>query len=181
MTGLNDGRSDTWSRNLLCLERELRSRVATILHLDARNYTSPAEFLERNSYFFFDEEKPSSEHDIVDSTLIKDLPRIIDHLKAIPPESWTGSFLHHEIAKLHQMLCCIFEYESADHFKNRLKTFRGRLQTLLRSAVSFGRPGPGIGQTMAILGKDVTLRRLKDTAVTLSAINHDHGIGLAPQ
>lgn len=169
--------SDAWRRTLLCSECDLRSRIATILRLDAMNYISPPDFVERNSYFFFDEAKPSSERGNIDSPPIKDLPRIIDHFTSIPHENWTEALLQHEIAGLHETLQCNYDSKSPEHNRNGLKTSRRQLQTILRSAVSLGRPGPSIGLTMAILGRSVTLRRLQKLAVILPAVEQDQRQG----
>ena len=44
------------------------------------------------------------------------------------------------------------------------------LQHFLRWALSGGRPGPRLISTMAILGREVSLRRIEDAATSLEAL-----------
>ena len=45
----------------------------------------------------------------------------------------------------------------------------------LRWAVAGGSPGPGIAETMVLLGRDVTLQRLREAAASQLGVPYDTG------
>ncbi|EFE42728.1 hypothetical protein TRV_02448 [Trichophyton verrucosum HKI 0517] len=151
--------------------RPLNKYVASLLQEGARSYTTAEEFVTQNETFFTQAisrpaytsaaaaaKYPSSEPAIPISTL----HTAAAVLTMIPEEHWTAEIHRSNIASY------IFSDTSVstpDGDASIAKTEQGARKELfhyLRWALSGGAPGIGIPNTMEILGRDETVRRLQD-------------------
>jgi glutamyl-tRNA synthetase len=158
--------------------------VHDILWADAKKYTTPNEFIERNVYFF---STPTSE------ILIQSIPAFKLHnvpalasqpqtfalcpffatFSKIPPEKWTAS-------ELKSLISLITEQASSSSFTELAyqskqwnqeehqiattqwnKAWNKLIHQYLRWALMAGMSGPDGAETMRILGRDESLRRLE--------------------
>lgn len=148
-----------------------------MLRADAKQYTSPGDFARRNRYFF----RPLKESDIR-SILIEKYSDGDDELVAIssaarrldevPATEWTTSNLK---AKVDKIVSDYFEFAAATRIPEvkgikdlnmATKAFLG----WLRTAIMGGLSGPSMVDTMTLLQRDVSLRRLQDAEVLLKQI-----------
>ena len=143
------------------------------MHLEARKYTFPQEFFDRNSYFFYPESRQEN-YQHIHWLVLEHLSEIKDTFTHIPSEDWNLVSLDQKLAELNGLLGKVGRAESAEHNELR-KTIKSQLQTFLRWAVSYGRSGPTITQTMEMLGRDVTLKRLQDAVASLEKPMHKSG------
>lgn len=173
------------SRNLILRERDLRSYLALIVRVDAKNYTTVEDFYQRNAYFF----KPIVHSDLEpgyhNQSFIYGVP-ILDLIKAaktisqVHTESWNTTSLHNKISEN------VTSFTKAGGLLNddssgaeerpsdvAQRVFSKALHSYLRWALAGGMPGPSIADIMAVLGRSTTLDRLNDAAESF----REHGVG----
>ena len=156
------------ARTLICPDTELEARVAAVLREDAVNYTTPKQFLERNSYFFCDESRKdwmprSNDHQLKDAVGL-----LNSTFRAVTSEQWDEEHLKYVFDRIANDMSVRWDQEESlrsDKGRSALST----VQHFLRWALSGGRPGPRLISTMAILGREVSLRRIEDAASSLDA------------
>jgi glutamyl-tRNA synthetase len=121
----------------------LRDYVAQIIRADAKNYSSPKAFAEQSDYFFTFFEPSFAGNDESSQSIIAQL------LKALPQDSpWTPEELKPLLKQAIDEWCVKNDKLAKEAYK------------LLRGLLSNGKPGPGVYDIMAILGREETLRRL---------------------
>lgn len=142
--------------------RSLAQYIAPLLRADAKSYTNASEFLSRNFPFFiwklmrdsFEYKDPTS---VVDVPL-KTLHTAAAALTLTPASHWTIENHKANIA----MTLAPGSVSDAAAPSEKEKAFRKELYHYLRWALSAGQPGPGIPETLEILGRDESVRRIKE-------------------
>lgn len=162
--------------------RTLNEYVAPLLRADAKSYTTASEFVERNSTFFTTEldrspytpaSTPISSSDPAPTPTIsmQALQTAAAAFALVPSAHWT--------VETHRMSITSYDGSESVALPSELqdapialdKLFKKELYHYLRWALSASAPGPGIPETMAILGRDETMRRLQEAkALTKSLI-----------
>ncbi|KAI9368085.1 hypothetical protein BJX61DRAFT_246681 [Aspergillus egyptiacus] len=149
--------------------RPLTEIITSLLQADARSFLNASGFVTRNSTFFTT---------TVDRPPYTPPPTTVPissiHVAAtafcfIPHSHWTAQ-MHSSNISSYDGASTVLENspaaaDNADPEKVRIaadKTFKKELYRYLRWALSGGAPGPSIPDTMAILGRDETIRRLEE-------------------
>ncbi|KGO70217.1 Aminoacyl-tRNA synthetase, class I, anticodon-binding domain, subdomain 2 [Penicillium expansum] len=158
--------------------RTLSEYIAPLIRADANNYTNAKEFAQRNSIFFTPKlnrapykpasPKPSPE------VPIKALHTAAAALTLVPPSAWNIDTHRDNINSYDGSESVVFsasESEPPVGSNNATKIFKKELYHYLRWTLSASAPGPGISETMLVLGRDETLRRVQDAkALTQSLV-----------
>ncbi|KAJ5785466.1 uncharacterized protein N7503_010678 [Penicillium pulvis] len=146
--------------------RTLAEYVAPLLRADAKSYTTAPEFKERNSTFFTTklDRAPYEPTSVSKSPSPPSVPMQALHTAAaalalVPPSHWT--------IETHRFNVNSYDGSDAVTMSSEMtgstdKVFKKELYHYLRWALSASAPGPGIPETMTILGRDETVRRLQD-------------------
>ncbi|KAH0565145.1 hypothetical protein GP486_001457 [Trichoglossum hirsutum] len=154
----------------------LRDYISAILRADAENFTTPEEFWKRNSYFFTSiiiGQYPVRYSDgrRVHSVPVNDLAKCARQFETMPPETWNSSTLKDKISEVittsSEMSVQELNEQGADKSalaKRTRKEWNKAFHHYLRWAVAEGKEGPPIGQVMEILGRDISLGRLREAA-----------------
>ncbi|KAL4797938.1 hypothetical protein BDV19DRAFT_358277 [Aspergillus venezuelensis] len=150
--------------------RPLSDLVAPLLKADAKSYATASEFVSRNATFFSTSiDRP--EYTPVSSTLIpiSSLHTAAAALTLVPNAHWNITTHKFNISSYDGASALQAESEDAGipipDEKSRIaadKAFKKELYHYLRWALSAGAPGPGIPETMVILGRDESVRRLTE-------------------
>ncbi|KAL5335381.1 hypothetical protein BJX70DRAFT_324691 [Aspergillus crustosus] len=154
----------------LLRSRSLLDVITPLLQADAKSFTNANEFIDRNSTFFTtDLSRPLYTPTSSPSSIpILALHTAAAALTLVPESHWTISTHKYNISSYDGASSVL---ESAppvveeDFDKARIaadKAFKKELYHYLRWALSAGRPGPGIPETMVILGRAETVRRLRE-------------------
>lgn len=153
--------------------RALNEYVAPLLRADAKSYTTASEFVERNSTFFTTEldrspyTPASTPITSSDPAPTPTIPMQALHTAAaafalVPSAHWT--------LETHRMNITSYDGSESVALPSELqnapialdKLFKKELYHYLRWALSASAPGPGIPETLAILGRDESMRRLQE-------------------
>ncbi|KAL8656751.1 MAG: hypothetical protein Q9226_002565 [Calogaya cf. arnoldii] len=135
---------------------ELRSRVANVLKHTAKNYTTPPDFFDNYSYFFYDVPLPELKEDPGEKSSTRretweELASMRDVLSYIQPENWTESNLKEVIsASLEDTHKTINDRRDGPDPIDIKDTYKA-LQLYLRRAIARGGSGPAMHTTMALL------------------------------
>ena len=177
-------------RNPLLNSRSILSYITPLLHADAKSYTTAEEFIDRNSTFFTTrisrpEYIPTSSPASSSSSSpdqaqvpLSALHTAAAALSLVPDSHWTIDTHRANIASYDGSAVIMSSSTSTtgtntdDPEKSRIasdKRFKKELYHYLRWALLGGNPGPGIPDTMAILGRAESVRRL-DEARRLTVI-----------
>lgn len=148
--------------------RTLSEFITPLLRADAKSYTTAQEFVERNSTFFttkldrspYMPATPSS--DSTPSVPMLALHTAAAALTLVPSAHWDIETHRFNIASYDGSESVVLPAESDNSSKATDKIFKKELYHYLRWALSASAPGPGIPETMTILGREETLRRLQD-------------------
>ena len=146
--------------------KELKERIAALVNVDAKNFTSTSEFIERNSHFFFIKPQERYKSGPGDRVLTENTATITDHFQKILPEQWGEASLGEAFDNIAGMLS-VKPGWSSDQTLDLAKASKVSVQHYLRWALTGGRPGPTLMATMSILGRDVSLKRIEDAAAAL--------------
>lgn len=150
-------------RTKSCPSNELKHRAATLLRLDAMNYTTPQDFFDRNFYLFCTIERKEYSPRGDDSLLKSNIDQIVRDLAAISQEQWGQIKIKQVLEELATSLLRTW--------KTDRKGCRNALSLFLRWALTGGRSGLAVIPTMALLGKDESIRRIEDAAAAFSGIS----------
>ncbi|SLM38327.1 glutamyl-trna synthetase [Lasallia pustulata] len=152
-------------------DRNPRSYIAALLRVDSRHYSTPREFFQRNSYFFY----PVNREALDQAGMV--FPA--SFLSRISTTDWTVSNIKTAIDDVIATGVASSEGPSAMatqgegnempvgrdlSFTPRRKEVSKAVNQYLRWAVAGGSSGPGIAESMVLLGRDVTLKRLEEAA-----------------
>ena len=139
--------------------------IGKLLQTTAGQYRTPQDFFERNLYFFRTpawpkpvNEASSDPQDKRDRYVVNALQQ----LSQIPPDRWNEVELKES---LHMTVLSVSKQLSeplTEETRVRHHIFR-----VLRTILLAGRAGPALVDTMLLLGRDVTLKRVKAAAADL--------------
>lgn len=157
--------------------RTLSEYIAPLVRADAKTYTTAEEFTKRNSTFFTSklDRTPYTPTTSPASTEAPTVPMQALHTAAAaltlaPPSHWTVETHRANITSYDGSDAVIMPSENAD-VVNSDKFFKKELYHYLRWALLASAPGPGIPEIMAILGREETMRRIRDAkALTQSLV-----------
>lgn len=140
----------------------LRARVADVLRIDNKNFTKTEGFIEEHDYFFSDAAVDYSSTDVPREKLDAVKTAWERTFFQIQPDDWTRVSLQQSIDKAAKM---IVESRTRDvpdeeRAKGEKKAKKETWQHL-RQALSGGKHGPGVLDTLLVLGREVCLRRLR--------------------
>ncbi|OQE27788.1 hypothetical protein PENSTE_c004G02569 [Penicillium steckii] len=162
--------------------RTLNEYVAPLLHADAKSYTTASEFVERNSTFFtmkLDRSPYTPASIPLESSDSEPTPTIPMQALHTAAAAFTLVPSAHWSVETHRMNITSYDGSESVSLPSELenapiavdKLFKKELYHYLRWALSASAPGPGIPETMAILGRDETVRRLQEAkALTKSLV-----------
>lgn len=173
--------------------------VQHLVFADAQNYTNPAEFIQRNIYFFT---PPSLE--ALTSTIpvfklrhipsafseipsVSTISGICQTLLKIPDHLWDGVTISSYVKKMIYMGCemtlentevGVGTSEEMEALKLKVeKSWSGLIYRYLRWALVAVEPGPESQIMMELLGKKETSRRLLAAEEVLKRVESDHMVG----
>ncbi|KAL4871070.1 hypothetical protein BDV12DRAFT_37244 [Aspergillus spectabilis] len=150
--------------------RPLSNLITSLLQADAKSFTNAHEFITRNSTFFTTTLSRPPYTPTSSSILIPilSLHTAAAVLTLVPDSHWTIS-THKSNISLYDGASSVLENTppaaETDAEKARVtadKAFKKELYHYLRWALSAGKPGPGIPETMVIIGREETVRRLRE-------------------
>lgn len=159
-------------RNRIYPTSELKEHIAALLSVDAINYTTPSEFVERNSHFFFIGHREEYKRGPSNGILTENTAIITDRFQEILPGQWGESSLREAFENMADTLSMKLGQDS-NQSAEAAKASRVSVQHFLRWALTGGRPGPTLMLTMSILGRDVSLKRIKDAAAVLERMEFE--------
>ncbi|OJJ51213.1 hypothetical protein ASPZODRAFT_148537 [Penicilliopsis zonata CBS 506.65] len=159
--------------------RTLHEYVAPLIKADAKSYTNAEEFVARNSSFFTSTLNRAPYETSAEPSLVSALHTAAAALCLVPESHWD--------VESHRINISSYDGSSAvtsisntspapttdDPEKARVvadKAFKKELYHYLRWALTGGAPGPGIPETMAILGRAESINRIQQ-ARKLTASN----------
>ncbi|CZS99322.1 hypothetical protein WAI453_008225 [Rhynchosporium graminicola] len=161
-------------------EGEARERyISTILTLDARNYFNASQFIQRNMHFFaapsvsdITASIPKFELDKVSFVPTPRTMSLFNCLVDVETEDWTTDVIRERIVWIAQqgaqlIMAAMDQKQCARHeesAKEELRVKRGwnkMVHQYLRWAIAAGRPGLSDVDTMNILGRQESRRRLR--------------------
>ena len=141
-------------------KRNLRDVVASMLHIKSLSYLNPQQFVQNLGFLFKElnaQTRNIADMKVVDVSLYKDLRTAASTLSFVPEEHWEKETLRNH---LHQI-----KLEQADPADTKAAT--KSMYKFLRWALLGGAPGPDLPSTMEILGRDVSLARIKEAVQLL--------------
>lgn len=123
--------------------------LSSIVRLDAKNYLTPTDFLRRNDYFFRD---PIHAHEAgAKGSLNTDEAQTLRwSLEGIEPTSWARDSIKD-----------LLKEQGTNYGHQSQKEGSKRLYHYLRYAIAGGRPGPAIADVMIVIGREESLKRLR--------------------
>ncbi|OAP57090.1 glutamate-tRNA ligase [Fonsecaea erecta] len=141
-------------------KRQLRDVLANLLRAESLHYRSPSQFAEQCSLFF--EPVTLGDLEVSDVELLHPLRVAASTLALIPEQSWTrDTHLAHLRALEASSPAAAAADESVDP-----RTWKRELYHYLRWALLGGRQGPGIAETLEILGRGTCIQRIQDANTT---------------
>ncbi|KAL8683754.1 MAG: hypothetical protein Q9186_000240 [Xanthomendoza sp. 1 TL-2023] len=148
---------------------ELKSRIADVLKYTAKNYTTPQEFFANYGYFFY--EMPQLVPAVIDFAGQRDVLRrsrwdFYRTFSVVAPQDWTEDSLKRTISSTVDSMDKEMHAGEALSDANRKSSYKS-VQLYLRWAIASGGSGPSMHTTMALLGKDECVQRLKNVAISL--------------
>ncbi|KAE8166653.1 hypothetical protein BDV40DRAFT_255217 [Aspergillus tamarii] len=173
--------------------RSLAEYLPLLLRADAKSYTNASEFVQRNSTFFtITLNRPpyapaaSSSKSPSQAVPMTALHTAAAALSLVPEAHWTIETHKFNITSYDGASSILSEESDAGAYgsteeaeKARVaadKTFKKELYHYLRWALSASAPGPGIPETMVILGRAESLRRLDEARqMTMGLVNESTG------
>jgi glutamyl-tRNA synthetase len=113
-----------------------------------------------------------SDGKMIHSVPIYDLVKSARQIETVPPETWNSSALGDKISEVTRTSSDMRVQELNEQDEDKKSTLIRRTQKewnkafhhYLRWAVAEGKEGPPIGQVMEILGRDISLGRLREAA-----------------
>ena len=143
-----------------------------LLQLEGRKYTFPQEFFDRISYFFFSESRSQDEPPSFHPLILEHVGNIYDSISSASRGPWDIPSLSRNVEGLYEIFSDNKLTDLAES-NDMGRAIRSQLQSFLRWAVSYGHAGPTIVPTMQILGREVTLGRLRDAIALLEKPNQE--------
>lgn len=135
-------------------KRHLRDVVASMLRTDSLGCTSAQDFAGRCSIFV--NPPRSSTPPIEDQKITKEMMVAASTLTLVPESSWTSEVLAQSLKD--------FDVAQPGASREEVKQWKVHLYHYLRWALLDGAQGPGIPQTMEILGRAICVTRIERAA-----------------
>ena len=130
---------------------------------DAKNFQNVDEFSNRNSYFFSTSEDYSDVGTAIfriNSDMIN-FSAVLDTFSKVPESKWDQENLTIEMNGICERLVNKSEVDNSDGVEVvSLRDCKRLVQLFLRAAIAKGRHGPGIIQTMVLIGRHTCRKRL---------------------
>ncbi|KIW71237.1 glutamate-tRNA ligase [Phialophora macrospora] len=133
-------------------KRTLHDLLAQLLRTDSLHYRSPAQFADQCAMFFEPLQPIELTIEDGDLALLHPLRVAASTLTLIPASSWTKQVHHSQLRAL----------EASPPTEMAAKKWKRELYHYLRWALLGGRQGPGLAETLEILGRDTCIRRIQD-------------------
>jgi glutamyl-tRNA synthetase len=165
-------------RDSILQGRTLSSYITLLLRADAKSYTKAEEFVTRNQTFFTTSlQRPPYEPTTSDKSLpsspspvpLSALHTAAAALSLVPETHWNVETHRFNISSYDgagaitdSVSSSPAESDAAAAKTANDKTFKKELYHYLRWALSAGAPGPGIPETLEILGRAESVRRLEE-------------------
>lgn len=131
-----------------------------LLSKGATKYTTPRYFFDSHIYFFRPASRPPLEPDNWVLSLIADhLDAVNLHISQVSTEKWTEHVIRDVVEKLSSDF---FNAKLSGTGLSGLSEVRAAINRYFRWALAGGHPGPGIPFTMAVLGREFTIKRLEE-------------------
>ena len=156
-------------RARLIADDELSQRAATLLLVDAANYITPQGFFERNAHFFCRKTERPYARRPDDYLLKRDICVIERQFQEIPVERWNEDSLKKVFDCVIDEMWKAWEVDR-DRDSSRMRECRNAIQHFLRWALVGGSPGPALIFSMSLLGRDVSLARIKDATAAFQTL-----------
>ncbi|KAJ5990428.1 hypothetical protein N7522_010635 [Penicillium canescens] len=166
--------------------RTLSEYIAPLIRADAKSYTDAQAFVQRNSTFFTPKlnrvayapttPAPSSSSSSSPQVPMQALHTAAAALTLVPPTHWNIETHRFNITSYDGSDSVVLpEVESSATDAPAApvatdKVFKKELYHYLRWALSASAPGPGIPETMVILGRDETVRRIQDAKASTQSL-----------
>ncbi|CAI7634035.1 unnamed protein product [Penicillium bialowiezense] len=169
--------------NTILKGRTLSEYIAPLIRADAKSYTGASEFAQRNSIFFTPKlDRAPYAPATPASPSAPEVPMQALHtasaaLTLVPPSHWSIETHRFNINSYDGSGAVVLPETESDSPAPPAtdKMFKKELYHYLRWALSASAPGPGIPETMAILGRDETLRRLQDAKASTQTYGPSDG------
>ncbi|CAG8054992.1 unnamed protein product [Penicillium olsonii] len=166
--------------NTILKGRTIAEYVAPLIRADAKSYTDASEFVQRNSTFFTP--KLEREPYAPASPSALEVPMSALHTAAaaltlVPSSHWSIETHRFNINSYDGSSSVVLPEAESDSQTSPAtdKIFKKELYHYLRWALSGSAPGPGIPETMTILGRDETLRRVQDAKASTQTFGPSDG------
>lgn len=157
--------------------RTVREYIQAVVRADGKNYLSPPQFVTRTDYFYREPEIEKGWWTYTNIPLSppkKDIVMAVEQIKQIPAEDWNAEPLRRKLLEI------VSEWSNSRPHKGdavvktkEQTTFNVCFHYCLRCMIAGGKPGPSTAETMVILGRDVTLRRLSHATQSAGAIQQE--------
>ncbi|KAL8739170.1 MAG: hypothetical protein Q9181_000199 [Wetmoreana brouardii] len=155
---------------------ELRSLIASVLQYTAKNYTTPKAFFDNYKYLFYNEPLPYFglntkliEMHATCASLWPHLRLVNSNLRQVPHEEWTDGVINEKTQEIISEVKFALQRDCDESDRIDEKAVYKSISSYLRLAVARGGSGPPMHTTMALLGREVSLKRLEELADSLAA------------
>ena len=160
-----------------------KQTLALLLRADGKNYSNPSSFLSRNVHFFLALPTSLPSYIPIDSTIpLSTLRTAATALTFVPPEQWTSSIHAANVSNISSPPppsppnSTEPDPESSEQQKQEEKAFRKELYHYLRWALLGGAHGPGIPDTMTVLGREESLKRIGTAVKRTMILEQEQGV-----
>lgn len=145
--------------------RSLHDVLASLLKIDSLRYRSPRDFADQCAIFLDPVVTRSKDLEVTsdDVSLLAALRIAASTLCLVPESSWTKEVHHSQLRALEASSPVAGQghTDSAASSTDAQKTWKRELYQYLRWALLGGRKGPGIAESMEVLGRETCVRRIQ--------------------
>ena len=150
-------------------DEEIRQRSAVLLQADAANYTTPGEFFEHNMHFFSIQPRRQYTPGPNDSLLVKSIDILSIRFEEVSIAQWDETSLRQIFDSAVDEMSKEWAAMDPEHSTSDVGSCKGAVQHFLRWALTGGNPGPGLMLSMSLLGRTVSLSRVRDATATFKS------------
>jgi len=152
---------------------EFRSVIESMLSKTAQHYTTPAEYLAKQSYMLFSEPREHAPYhqSTIDTIILDHLSDIKKAFSKIPPDKWNMAELSKTLnGFIDNVVAETSTGQSPQEGDEMAKKIKSGVYGYIRWAVVGGVSGPVMALTMSIIGRKNTLQRLDNAAASFREI-----------
>ena len=142
---------------------DLAAYTKKLLQATASQYSTPQSFFERNLYFFRTPARPVWADRDSHETREQSVADALQRFSQIPQEHWNET----ELKKCFHAIVESVSTQSSQ-FSDSETRARHDVSRVLRTILLAGNSGPALVDTMLLLGRDLTLKRVKAAAMDLN-------------